>query len=68
MEETAITPEMVVEVEPRELSREEFAQLLEEQCQQELNLSLEQFLAAWDAGELPDTSAVMGIAVLTGRA
>lgn len=53
--------------EPRELSRREFIQLLEERCQRELGMSLHQFLKAWDAGELPDTPSVMHIAVLVGE-
>ncbi|HEY7062005.1 MAG TPA: hypothetical protein VII06_11040 [Chloroflexota bacterium] len=51
---------------PRDLRREEFARLLEERVQRELGMTLEAFLAALDAGELPDTSAAMGLAMLVG--
>ena len=49
---------------PIELSAEEFARLLEERVQRDLGMSLEAFLAALAAGELPDTSAAMGLAIL----
>ena len=52
---------------PIEMSREEFARLLEERVQRELGMSLDAFIAALDAGELPDTSAAMGLALLVGE-
>ncbi len=51
---------------PQELSREEFARLLEDRIQRELGISLQAFLAALDAGELPDSSAAMSLAMLVG--
>lgn len=59
MAEPAITPG-----EPIELTAEEFERYVAECVQQELGMSLEAFLAALDAGELPDTSAAMGLALL----
>jgi hypothetical protein len=52
--------------EPMDLSAEEFARLLEQRTQRDLGMSLDAFLAALDAGELPDSPAVMNLAILVG--
>ena len=52
---------------PIELTGEEFERLLEERAQHEMGMTLEAFIAALDAGELPDTSAAMGLAILIGE-
>ncbi len=56
----------VKSAEPVELNAQEFARLLEERTQRDLGMSLDTFLAALDAGELPDTSTVMSLAILVG--
>jgi hypothetical protein len=48
------------------MTRAEFTRLMEERVQRELGMSLDAFLAALDAGELPDTSAAMSLALLVG--
>ena len=52
--------------EPIELTWEEFERLLDERTRRDFGMSIEEFTAAWDAGELPDTPAVMNIAILLG--
>ena len=53
--------------EPRELSREEFAELLEERVQASLNMSLADFVAALEEGRLdPESPRVADLAILVG--
>jgi hypothetical protein len=52
--------------EPIEITWEEFERLLDERARRDFGMSLEEFTAAWDAGELPDTSKVMSIAIFLG--
>ncbi len=52
--------------EPIEVTWEEFERLLDERTRRDFGMSLEEFAAAWDAGELPDTPSVMNIAILLG--
>ena len=50
-----------------DLTREQLIELLEERCRRHLGMSLDEFLVEWDAGRLPDTSAVMRIAMMVGE-
>jgi hypothetical protein len=53
--------------EPRELSREEFIELLEERVQAALDMTLDQFIAALEEGRLdPEAPRVAGLAILVG--
>lgn len=52
--------------EPQELTREEFERLLEERVLRHLGMSLEEFIALLDRGELPDHPAATELAILVG--
>lgn len=57
---------MAQAAEPRELSREELLAVLEERVRRYLDMSLDDFLAAIDRGELPDHPAATDLAILVG--
>jgi hypothetical protein len=53
--------------EPRELDREEFWAFLDQRVQASLGITLEQFIAALESGELdPELPQVAGLAILVG--
>jgi hypothetical protein len=53
--------------EPKELSREEFAVLLEERVQASLNMSVPEFIARLEDGRLdPESPRVANLAILVG--
>jgi hypothetical protein len=53
--------------EPRELSHQEFVELLEQRVQVSLNMTLTQFIAALEEGRLdPEFPRVAGLAILVG--
>jgi hypothetical protein len=52
----------------RILSRDEYRALVEERVQKYLGMSLDEFLAALDRGDLPDSAAVSHLEVLVGAA
>jgi hypothetical protein len=51
-----------------DLSTEEYRALVEERVQRYLGISLDEFLAALDRGDLPDSAAVAHLKVLVGAA
>ncbi len=55
------------DAEPIELSAEEFRRLLDARARRDLGLSVEEFIALADAGELPDTSVAMKLALMVGE-
>jgi hypothetical protein len=53
--------------EPKELSREEFAELLEERVQASLNMSTSEFIAGLEDGRLdPESPRVASLAIRVG--
>jgi hypothetical protein len=53
--------------EPKELSREEFAVLLEERVYESLNMSVSDFIARLEDGRLdPESPRVASLAILVG--
>jgi hypothetical protein len=52
--------------EARELSVDEFHDLLEERTQRYFNMTLAEFVIALDSGELDDDPAALDIAILLG--
>ena len=54
--------------EPKELSENEFQELLEQRAQRTLGMSLAEFIAALREGRLdPESSRVAGLALLVGE-
>ena len=52
--------------EPIEITWEEFERLLDERARRDFGMSLKEFAAAFDAGELGDEPGVMDIAIFLG--
>jgi hypothetical protein len=53
--------------EPRELSHEEFVELLEQRVRGSLNMTLAEFITALEEGRLdPESPRVAGLAILVG--
>jgi hypothetical protein len=53
---------------PGDLRREEYEEMLDDYARRFLGISLNEFLARLDAGDLPDTFAVADLKTLTGAA
>lgn len=62
--ETATPTETFVENIPTELGEEELASILEERTRRRFGLSLDEFVAALDVGQLAGTPGVADIAIL----
>lgn len=62
---TAVTREALPEPQPRELTAEQARRLFDERARQRTGLSGEEFVRAWEAGELdPDDDDVLAVWML----